>query len=142
MTRTRVALAVCGLLLATRPVATAPDFKVIVNAGVTGKTIKKAALAEVFLRRTQKWGDGTPIRPVDQLSNSPVRLAFNRDILGFSALDVQQYWVAQISKGTPPPPVMKSEAQVIAFVAGNPGAVGYVSDATSLPETVRVLEVE
>jgi hypothetical protein len=78
---------------------------VVVHSGIPGKSIPTTLLADIFLRRAVKWSDGTIIQPVDQISNAPARVAFNRGVLKFSALDVQQYWVSQISKGkTPPPP--------------------------------------
>jgi len=131
-----------GSGLGAEAAAPAVAVKLIVNPSVSGKSIKKSTVGEVFLRRVEKWGDGTPIKPVDQISNSPARVAFNRGVLGVSALDVQQYWVGQISRGRTPPPVMKSEEQVIAFVTANAGAIGYVSAAASIPDTVRVLEIE
>lgn len=55
---------------------------------------------------------------------------------------MQQYWVAQMSKGKIPPPVVKSDDEVIAFVASNPGAVGDVSETATTPDTVKVLAIE
>jgi len=122
--------------------ATDLPFKVIVNAGVQGKRIQKETLKAIFLRKTVRWGDGTPSQPVDQGLTSPVRLEFIKSVLGYSAVAVQQYWVSQITKGNLPPPVKKSEEEVIAFVASQPGAIGYVSAETPTPETVRVLEID
>jgi len=116
--------------------------KVIVNPSVTGKTLKKAVLVEIFLRRADKWGGGAPIRPVDQVSSAPARQAFNERMLGFSTLDVQQYWAVQIARGKAPPQVVKTEDQVIAFVAANAGAIGYLASSTPVPDTVRVVEIE
>jgi ABC-type phosphate transport system substrate-binding protein len=140
-------LALAGVLLGgteapAETAAPAVAIKVVVHPGVPGKSIRKGQLTEIFLRRADKWGDGTPIKPVDQISNSPARIAFNRGVLGVSTLDVQQYWVSQISKGRTPPPVMKTEEQVVVFVAANPGAIGYVSESASIPGTVRVLQIE
>lgn len=138
--------AVIGLVLvgciAAANTASAPPFKVIVNASVQGKRIQKETLKDIFLRKTLRWGDGAPSQPVDLGLTSPVRLEFINSVLGFSAVAVQQYWVSQITKGSQPPPVKKSEEEVIAFVASQPGAIGYVSATTPTPETVRVLEIE
>jgi ABC-type phosphate transport system substrate-binding protein len=141
--RLALTLTVAGLLpLAPAAAADVSAVKVVVNTGVPGKTIAKSLVADIFLRRSAKWSDGTIIQPVDQISSAPARLVFNRSILGFSALDVQQYWVGQIARGKVPPPVKKTEEEVIAFVAENPGAIGYVAEGTALPPTVRVLPVE
>ena len=41
---------------------------------------------------------------------------------------VANYWQRQIFSGRgTPPPIKESDAEVIAFVAANPGAIGYVS---------------
>jgi ABC-type phosphate transport system substrate-binding protein len=137
-----LALALAVFAGAPSPAADVSAVKVVVHAGVPGKTIPKSLVADIFLRRSSKWADGTAIQPVDQMSSAPARLAFNRSILGFSALDVQQYWVGQIAKGKVPPPVKKTEEEVIAFVAENAGAIGYVAEGAALPATVRVLPVE
>lgn len=138
--------AVIGLVLvgciAAANAATDLPFKVIVNARVQGKRIHKETLKDIFLRKTTRWGDGAPSQPVDLGLTSQVRLEFINSVLGYSAVAVQQYWVSQITKGNRPPPVKKSEDEVIAFVASQAGAIGYVSAATPIPETVRVLEID
>jgi len=142
--KSRVALAallVCGGITLAEAVSQG-TIKVIANPNVPGKSIQKQTLGHIFLRRVDKWGNGAPIKPVDQLSSSPIRTAFNRSVLGFSPLEVQQYWVAQMSKGKIPPPVVKSDDDVIAFVASNPGAIGYVSETATTPDAVKVLEIE
>jgi len=121
---------------------TATTIKVIAHPGVPGKSIPKSMLADIFLRRSLKWSDGNSIQPVDQMSSAPARVAFTRVVLGFSALDVQQYWVSQIAKGKVPPPVKKTEEEVIAFVADTAGAIGYIAEGTAVPTTVRVLPIE
>jgi hypothetical protein len=40
-----------------------------------------------------------------------------------------------------PPPVKSSDAEVLAFVAGMPGAIGYVSVGATIPPNVKVLAV-
>jgi len=47
-----------------------------------------------------------------------------------------------MSRGRIPPPAKKSEEELMAFVAQNPGAIGYVSGATAVPDTVRVLQID
>jgi ABC-type phosphate transport system substrate-binding protein len=135
-----LALAVAGF--AVPAPAAEPAFKVIVNASVQGTRIQRETLKDIFLRKTVRWGDGSPTQPVDLGLTSPVRLAFIDHVLGLTAVAVQQYWVSQITKGVQPPPVKKTEQEVVAFVAAQPGAIGYVSAAAPTPESVRVLEIE
>ena len=143
MRRASLAIAVLLLSCAASPAnaASATSPKIVVNPGVPGKSIKKQVLGQIFLRAVVKWGDGTPIRPVDRSLTSPLRIEFSRAFLGFTALEVQHHWRREISRGNIPPPVKDSDEDVIAFVAASPGAIGYVSEATPTPETIRVLEI-
>lgn len=122
--------------------ASATSLKIVVNPGVPGKSIKKQVLGQIFLRTVVKWGDGTPIKPVDRSLTSSLRIEFSKAFLGLTALEVQHHWRREISRGNIPPPVKGSDEEVIAFVAASPGAIGYVSEATPTPETVKVLEIE
>ena len=113
----------------------------IVHPTVPGKTIRKQILADVFLVKVVKWGDGSAIRPVDLSLTSPVRVAFASTILGYTAFQLNQYWRQEVAKGRVPPPVKQSDDEVIAFVASNPGAIGYVADSAAIPETVKLAEI-
>ena len=63
-------------------------------------------------------------------------------VLGKTVSAVKSYWQQQIFAGREVPPVEKtSDAEVIAFVKANRGAVGYVSD-TAAVTGVRVLRVD
>ena len=84
---------------------------------------------------------GRPISPVELLSTATAP-RLHPGGAGLSALAVLQYWVAQMSRGRIPPPAKKSEEELMAFVAQNPGAIGYVSGATAVPDTVRVLQID
>jgi ABC-type phosphate transport system substrate-binding protein len=113
-------------------------FKVIVNAKVSGGSLARDVLAQVYLGRVQRWGDGTPIAALDLSGTSPLRRAFCEEVLGMSMEAVRFYWLQTVSStGKRPPLTRPSDEDVIAFVASKPGGVGYVSSATPLPETVR-----
>jgi ABC-type phosphate transport system substrate-binding protein len=40
-----------------------------------------------------------------------------------------------------PPPVKTSDEEIVSFVASTPGAIGYVSASTPLPDSVREVTV-
>jgi ABC-type phosphate transport system substrate-binding protein len=128
--------------VAAPPVASAEArFRVIVHAQVRGTQIPRAALSSIFLGRASKWGDGTEVRPVDQSLRSSLRLSFTTDVLQQDLIGIQMYWQREIMRGHVPPPVKSSDEEIVAFVASNPGAVGYVSPGTPLPDTVREVAV-
>lgn len=122
----------------------AEDFVVIVHPSVSGATVSREALGAVFLRKAQRWSGGGGLAvPVDQSGTSPVRKAFSEAVLQRPVEQVLQYWQKQMfsSARLAPPPVKGSDADVVAFVAKNPGAVGYVTAATALPPEVKKLAV-
>ena len=140
----RTPLAALVLLVSmTGPSAQAADaYKVIVNAGLPGKSIARATLAQIFLGRVERWGDGHAIAPVDLSTTSSTRAAFSQEVLGMTVLGVRQYWTRTIASNHMPPMTRASDEEVIAFVAAREGAVGYVSTETALPDTVRAVAVQ
>jgi ABC-type phosphate transport system substrate-binding protein len=123
-------------------VATAADvFVVIVHPSVTGASIRRADLGAVFLKKASRWSSGGRAVPVDQSGTSPVRIAFSEGVLGQPVAQVVQYWQKQMFSAArlTPPPVKGSDAEVIAFVAKNAGAVGYVAAGTPLPPEVKTV---
>jgi ABC-type phosphate transport system substrate-binding protein len=136
--------AVLGLafILAGPAQARAADgFVVVVHASLGGTNIRRADLAAVFLKKVSRWGSGGPAVPVDQSGTATVRKAFCEVVLRQPVAEVVQYWQKQMFASSPlrPPPVKRSDADVIAFVAQTPGAVGYVSPGTPLPPEVKTL---
>jgi ABC-type phosphate transport system substrate-binding protein len=120
----------------------ADTFVVIVHPSVSGASIKRADLGAVFLKKASRWGSGGGLAvPVDQSGTSSVRSAFSEGVLGQPVAQVVQYWQKQMFSAArlSPPPVKATDAEVIAFVAKNAGAVGYVAAGTPLPSEVRAL---
>ena len=124
-----------------RDVSAAAAFRVIVHPQVKGNEVPRAVLSAIFLKQALKWGDGRPVVPVDQSTQSAVRRAFSNDVLGQGIVEVQVYWQRKITAGLVPPPVKTSDEEVVAFVASTPGAIGYISSSTPLPDGVREVTV-
>ncbi|HKC12193.1 MAG TPA: hypothetical protein VKI41_09185 [Vicinamibacteria bacterium] len=132
---------IVGLAFATsleaQPSTAHSTFKVIVNPKVSGRSLAREVLAQIYLGKVQRWGDGAPIVAVDLSGTSPVRKAFCEEILGMSVEAVRFYWLQTVSSTGKRPPLTKpSDEEVISFVASKTGGVGYVSFGTPLPETV------
>ena len=122
-------------------VSAAAAIRMIVNPQVKGSQIPRAVLKSIFLKQALKWGDGRPVVPVDQSVQSAVRRQFSNDVLKQGIVEIQVYWQRKIAAGQLPPPVKTSDEDVVAFVASTPGAIGYVSPTTTLPDTVREVTV-
>src|SRR6266480_3125313 len=83
-------------LAGPRPAAAADSFKVIVNSRMTGRTVSRETLSQVFLGKVERWGDGKPITAVDLSTTSPVRAGFSQTVLGMSVISVRMYWTRTI----------------------------------------------
>jgi ABC-type phosphate transport system substrate-binding protein len=140
--RRALALAAAGLLASVAAQAQESSYKIIVNASNSATLVKREAVAQLFLNRRATWTNGPTADPVDQSLTSPVRETFSREILGMPLPSVQRYWRQRVMDLREFPPMVKgTDAEVVAYVAKNPGAIGYVAQAAELPATVKVLRV-
>ncbi len=117
----------------------AAGFKLVAHPSVPVASLSRAAASSAFLKKTERWPDGTPVVPVDQAHDSQLRQSFCRDVLDKSLAMVDAYWQKQVFSGRATPPLTKaSDAEVIAYVKSVPGAIGYVSAGT---ETAGLKEI-
>jgi ABC-type phosphate transport system substrate-binding protein len=121
--------------------AARPDgFQVVVHPTVEGTEISRSVLADIYKKDIIRWGDQVRIQPVDQSSETSVRQAFLRDVLGQSFGEVQGFWRQRMATDRQvPPPTRASDEEVLAFVASKKGAIGYVSAAVEVLDDVKVL---
>lgn len=115
------------------------SFVVIVHPEIKGDELPKVILSAIFLRKAPRWEDGLEVRPVDQSMSSRLRADFTTAVLGMPVNGLQRYWSDEIEKGVQPPPVKGSDEEIIAYVASTPGAIGYVSAGSALPEDVKLM---
>ena len=106
-------------------------YKVIVNNTNPISSIDKSELSDYFMKKETKYLNGKRIVPVDQKGNSSVRKSFTSEVHNKSVTAVKSFWQQAVFQGKDTPPVEKSsDGAVIADVANNPGAIGYVSMGT------------
>jgi ABC-type phosphate transport system substrate-binding protein len=138
----RAALVLASLLASSAAGAQEAAYKVIVNAANPTSTVKREVVAQFFMSRKVTWAHGPAGDPVDQSMTAPVRDAFSRGILGMPLPAVQNYWRKRMFETREFPPLVKSDdAEVISYVAKNPGAVGYIGASTELPAGVKALKI-
>jgi ABC-type phosphate transport system substrate-binding protein len=142
-TRIRTVLGLLALAaLAGAPLCSADNsYRVIVNPSVKGSQIPRATLSSIFLKQAPRWGDGSPVQPVDQSMRSQVRQSFAADVLQKPMVEVQMFWSRRMATGVTPPPVKQTDEEIVSYVARTPGSIGYVSADASLPETVRTVTI-
>jgi ABC-type phosphate transport system substrate-binding protein len=118
--------------------ASAPAYKVVVSTTNPVTTLTRREAAAIFIKKKTRWEAGGEIAPVDQSGSSLVRAAFTREVLESEGLGrlsaVQTFWQQQVYSGRSTPPVIKAtDAEVVAFVAANREAIGYVSGDAATP---------
>ena len=117
------------------------EFVVIVHPNNPSTAVSQDFVAQVFFKRTTRWGHGEAIQPVDLPLQSAVRRAFSSTVLRRSAPAVRGYWLQRIFSGRDVPPIeLRSDPDVVRYVLGSPGAIGYVS-ARSNHTQAKVLTV-
>jgi ABC-type phosphate transport system substrate-binding protein len=141
-------LALVSFLLSAPPPAASdagPAYVLVVSSAHPSGAVKRRELARIFLKKSTRWEDGTAALPVDQSAAAVVRSSFTHDVMRTEGLgqlsSVVGYWQQQLFSGAgAPPPIKGSDAEVVAFVAANKGAVGYVTTAAELTG-VRILKI-
>ena len=123
-------------------IARGSTFHVIVNRASPVSELTRAEVSAIFMKRMRSWRDGSEILPVDQQGPSALRESFSREIHEKSTAFVGRYWQRLIFAGRGiPPPELPSDDEVIAFVAKNRGAIGYVSTSVDLGDGVKTIAV-
>ena len=141
--RYRLVPLLVSVLIGLSPIAQAEDFKVIVNASNSIDSISAKSLSGLFLKKDLAWPDGRAVVAVDLEPDSPIRAEFTERIHGKKVSSIKSYWQRQIFAGKAVPPMeLASDAEVLAFVAVKPGAVGSVSSSSPLRDKVKELSVE
>ncbi|MCP4655626.1 MAG: phosphate ABC transporter substrate-binding protein [bacterium] len=144
MKKLLVVLTVLVIGMAFLWTATAQDstaYRVIVHQDNQTSTVSKSEVSNLLLKKKLRWESGDDAEPVDLDSKSAVREAFSRDVHGRSVSSIKNYWQRQIFSGREvPPPEVSSDADVVAFVRGHPGGIGYVSPNARL-SGVKVVSI-
>lgn len=133
------------LLLAAAPSALAesPGFKVVVHPSNPATSVTRRQLSDMFLKKVTQWRDGSTVEPVEPPERSRAKAYFLSDVMnGRSAFALRTFWQKRVFAGRDTPPVEKaSDEEVVAFVRGTPGAVGYVAVGVAT-DGVKVLPLE
>lgn len=101
-------------------------------------SLDRTALAGIFKRKQRVSADGTALVPVNLPATDPRRIAFTQAVFALAPAELDTYWNERYFHGVSPPHVVQSVEAVLRFVAGTPGAIGYVP-ACRVDARVRVL---
>lgn len=130
-------MALCGLA----SLHCAAEVAVIVSPAIPVDTMPTAQVQSIFLGRSSYFPDQLRAIPVDQAEGSETQEAFYRDVMEQSAAQIKAHWskILFTGRGRPPRRAANDE-EVKQLVAGNPGMIGYIDEA-SLDNSVKALNL-
>ena len=123
------ALVVASLLFATANAtwASEQEFVVIVNLGNDRNQMDRREVRGHYLLQTQRWATHDKVAPVDQEGQSEIRGSFLASVLKMNHSGLKRHWIQQqYQNALRPAVVVKGDSEVIAYVATNRGAIGFV----------------
>ena len=137
----RTALLLAALLCcAALPAGAADGLLVVVHPDNPEASMTAGQLSRLFLKKSIRWPDGVEARPVEP-ATPQLRERFAVEVHEKSLAAVRAYWTQLIFSGRDVPPIEKArDADVLAYVRANRGAVGYVSPSADTAG-VKVLTV-
>ena len=118
---------------------------VIVNNENPVDNLSMAELKKLFLSDRSRWDTGKAVAPVMLVGGAPERTSFLKLVCGMDDADLKKYFLAAFSgKSVTPPKEMASASALKSFVAGSPGAIGFLkaSDLPAGDSTVKAIKIE
>lgn len=114
------------VLLGFSPALLAEDYVLIANKSVDSAALSKADVQSIFLGDKTKWDDGKPIE-FAVMDGGDAHKAFMQDIVAKTPAQFDNYWKRLVFTGKASAPRTFGDAgKLMEFVAGKPGAVGYL----------------
>jgi ABC-type phosphate transport system substrate-binding protein len=112
---------------------------VIVNPKNPAASLTAEQVAALYLGNATTFPSGGPVALADQPEAAGIRGDFYQKATGRSVAQVRATWarITFTGKGTPPKE-LKTDADVKAFVAADPKAIGYV-DASAVDASVKAV---
>ncbi|WP_339720934.1 phosphate ABC transporter substrate-binding protein [uncultured Paraglaciecola sp.] len=116
------------------------DVVVIVHPS-NDAALSQKDVQRIFLGKEKKFSNGKEVLPINQVPSSNARGSFDTDTLGRSSTQIAAYWSKLVFTGKGiPPKELDNDAEVLAIVADNQNAIGYV-DSASVSDAVKVISL-
>ncbi|MFQ5600069.1 MAG: hypothetical protein ACE5G2_05905 [Candidatus Krumholzibacteriia bacterium] len=122
---------------ADRPVRIA----VVVNKSNPTNSLGMAEVRRIFLRKKQKWPDGSAIAVFERATENPVREQFSQLVLGKTPSQLRGYWLnMKLTRGLRAPRVCRSPSLLRHYLQRIKGGIGYMYE-DKLDDTVKVVKL-
>lgn len=134
----KTALLASSLALSTISVA---DIAIIVNPASSASSLDGKDLKRIYLGNTFALPDGSAVKLSDLAFGNALREQFYLKCCDISAQQARSRWAGVLFSGAGKPPTeLASDKEVLAWVAGNKDAMGYV-DSASVDASVKSVMV-
>jgi len=142
MNRTRALLGLLIALASTASAGVMAEVAIIVHPSNANASLSEMQFTRIYLGRLDTFPDGSAAVAINQQPDSATRQQMESDMLHKSPAQMRAYWtkLTFTGEGTPPEEV-DGGAAMVARVAGDPNAIGYV-DAAEVTDTVKVIAVQ
>ena len=128
-------------LLLAQGGSAAPTVRIVANPDTKVTQIQREELARIYLGKKTLWDTGTRIVPAMPEEESPLGTEFLEQTLHKSVSQYRAYWKRLLfSGGGAPPRTFRTSAQVLEFVAKQPGAIGVV-EASASDDRVKAVQI-
>jgi hypothetical protein len=143
MLRTRITVALLLIAVAwplARTSAAGKPLLVVVAAASPIKDVELSALRRAFEGAVAEVG-GKRLIPINHPANTPLRVAFDKQVLGLNPEDVGKFWIEKrIRDEGSPPKTVPSPDLAVRIASSLPGAITYCTQEM-VNASVKVLTV-
>lgn len=138
--RVRLTMALVSLGLLAAVTATAGT-QVIAHAAVSDTGLGAGNVQNIFLGKQTSWSDGTPIE-VGVIGSGPVAEDFLKTRVKKTASQYSTFWKKAVFSGTGTAPrEFATDAEMAAWVAATPGAIGFVAEGAAT-DGCKILSIQ
>lgn len=117
----------------------AAELVVVVNPRSGVDKLSHEEVVNIFLGRFRQLPSGLSALPVDLPAAQPEKASFYRGLVNKELAEINSYWARLVFSGrTAPPRQASSSEELLAFVGGNEGGIGYV-DRAKVDNRVKVV---
>ncbi|MBT7609111.1 MAG: hypothetical protein HN576_05110 [Bacteriovoracaceae bacterium] len=116
------------------------EFKIIVNKNSIRSEISKTELRQIYSINKTSWENNRNIVLAHFVFDSKLARNFSIDVLGKNAVQIQKFYLKKVFNGVISNVPYEAEdlEGMTEFVKANIGAIGYVSEKTSLKDLNEV----
>lgn len=137
-TFTIVVALMCGLYW-NEPASAEPSYVIVINRENPVNEITTADLKAIFRQKKTVWPWGGAIKPVNQKEYSAARKTFTKEIFSKDPSTMEAYYLKRALSGKGQPPrTLKTDKDVLNYIASKKGAIGYVTKTDSTVKTLKV----